>query len=70
MPKGFKLNRTYGLSRILIVMEMKRALPIVEDVLLQLIESHKRSLLPISSRVTEALRRLELKQESNSNKQH
>lgn len=68
MPKGFKLKQSYGLSRMLIVMEMQRALPIVEEILLELIEGHKKSLLPISARVTEVLKRLEAKKGNNGSK--
>jgi hypothetical protein len=68
MPKGFKIKGTYGLSRMLIVMEMQRALPIVEDILLELIERHKKSLLPLSARVTEVLKRLEVEQRGKVNR--
>jgi hypothetical protein len=58
MPKGFKLKSAYGMSRLLVVMEMKRALPIVEDILLEFVESHKNSILPISVKVADALARI------------
>jgi hypothetical protein len=68
MPKGFKLKLAYGLSRLMIVTEMRRALPIVEDILLELIDGHKNGLLPISKSVTGALERLELQQEQTLNR--
>ena len=59
MPKNYKMKTAYGLSRILILMEMEKAIRIVEDVLLDVIESHKKSLLPTSTTVTSTLKRME-----------
>ena len=42
MPKGFKVKTAYGLSRLLILMEIKRAIATVEDVLLEAIENCKK----------------------------
>jgi hypothetical protein len=59
MPKDFKVKRAYGWSRLLILIEMKRAIAAVEDILLEAIESYKRNLLPTSTRITAALKRME-----------
>jgi hypothetical protein len=42
MPKDFKVKTAYGLSRMLILMEMRQAIRVVEDVLLEVIEAAPR----------------------------
>ncbi len=59
MPKDFKVKTAYGWSRILILIEIRRAIGIVEDILFEAIEVHKKTLLPISTSVTDALKRME-----------